>query len=300
MRLEIIDIVRIVEDPDQPRRALDDAALVGLADSIRQHGVLNPITVTPLSGVDGFRIVTGERRWRAAQQAGLTEMPALIREDASDNAEKTAEQLVENLQREELTPLDKANAFKILKETLGATNKEIGQRLGISERTVGYLLDLLDLPEAISEQVISSPNRPADGNITEKHARFLRQLNDEPELQAQLAEKIKDEKLSSDDTGKIAKALRNHPSKRGDIMAGAIDDLADVLDISGDTLNGPPPFSSGRAFAGLLERMLPTFEEIRLSSVSGADLPAIEEAVAKVKAAADKLYAEVRAARRAE
>ena len=296
MRLEIIDIVRIVEDPEQPRRALDDAALVGLADSIRQHGVLNPITVTPLQGVDGYRIVTGERRWRAAQQAGLTEIPSLIREDTSDNAEKTAEQLVENLQREELSPLDKANAFKILKTTLGATNKEIGQRLGVSERTVGYLLDLLDLPEAISEQVVSSPNRPADGNITEKHARFLRQLNDEPELQAQLAEKIKDEKLSSDDTGKLTKALRSHPDKRNDIMARAIDDLATVLDISGDT-DGPSPFSSGRAFAGLLERMLPTFDEVRVGSISAADMDAVQEAAQNVKTRAERLLAEIRAAK---
>ena len=299
MRLEIIDITRIVEDPNQPRRALDDAALVGLADSIRQHGVLNPITITPLLGVDGFRIVTGERRWRAAQQAGLTEIPALIREDVSDVAEKTAEQLVENLQREELAPLDKATAFKAIKEKLGATNKEVGQRLGISERTVGYLLDLLDLPEAISEQVVSSPNRPADGQITEKHARFLRQLNDEPELQAQLAEKIKDEKLSSEDTSKFAKALRAHPDKRDDIIARAIEDLPTVLDISGDT-DGPSPFSSGRAFAGLLENILPTFREVRLSAISAGDLPAVEEAALRVKAAADKLVAEIRAARRSE
>jgi ParB family chromosome partitioning protein len=299
MRLEIIQIERIVEDPDQPRRALDDAGLVGLADSIRQHGVLNPITITPLSGVDGFRIVTGERRWRAAQKAGLLEIPALIREEVGDEAEKTAEQLVENLQREELTPLDKANAIKILKNTLGATNKEIGQRLGVSERTVGYLLDLLDLPESISEQVVSSPNRPADGNITEKHARFLRQLNDEPELQAQLAEKIKDEKLSSDDTGKLTKALRAHPDKREDIIARAIEELPTVLDISGDT-DGPSPFSSGRAFAGLLERMLPTFEEVRISAISGNDLSAVEEAAQNVKTRVDRLLAEIRAARRVE
>src|SRR5690349_21162189 len=77
---EFIEIQRIVEDPEQPRRALDDASLQGLADSIRQHGILNPITVVPLNGVDGFRIVTGERRWRAAQIAGLYDIPCIVRE----------------------------------------------------------------------------------------------------------------------------------------------------------------------------------------------------------------------------
>jgi ParB family chromosome partitioning protein len=294
MRLELIELSRIVEDPDQPRRALDDAALAGLADSIRQHGILNPITVIPLVGVDGFRIVTGERRWRAAQVAGLSEMPCVVREDEdADAAEKTTEQLIENLQREELTPLDKANAFKALKERLGATNKEIGQRLGIGERTVGYLLDLLELPESIGEQIVASPNRPADGNLTEKHGRFLRQLNDEPDLQAHLVEKIRDEKLSADDTGKIAKALRANPGKRDDILASAIEDLPRVLGNGEEAA----PFSSGRAFVSYLDGMLTTFAEIKISAISASELPAVEEAAQRVKAEADHLLAKLRAAR---
>jgi ParB family chromosome partitioning protein len=294
MRLELIEVSRIVEDPDQPRRALDDTALAGLADSIRQYGVLNPITVMPLVGVDGFRIVTGERRWRAAQLAGLFEIPCIIRETgATDTVERTAEQLIENLQREELSPLDKAMAIRALKETLAANNKEIGTRLGISERTVGYLLDLLDLPESIGEQIISSPNRPADGNLTEKHGRFLRQLNEEPELQSRLVDKIKDEKLSADDTGKIAKALRHNPDKRDDILASAIEDLPQVLGGKEDAA----PFSTGRAFISYLERMLPQIEEIKVTSVSAAEIPAVETVAVQVKEAIDRLVAELRAAR---
>jgi ParB family chromosome partitioning protein len=298
MRLELIELSRIVEDPDQPRRALDDTALAGLADSIRQHGVLNPITVIALTGIDGFRIVTGERRWRAAQIAGLADMPCVVREDGSDGdaAEKTTEQLIENLQREELTPLDKASAFKILKERLGATNKEIAQRLGVSERTVGYLLDLLELPESIGEQIVASPNRPADGNLTEKHGRFLKQLNDQPDLQAHLVEKIRDEKLSADDTGKIAKALRANPDKRDDILGSAIEDLPRVL---GRDREDDSPFSSGRAFVTYLESMLTTFSEIKVSSISASELPAVEEAAQKVKGEVDRLLAELRAARSA-
>jgi ParB family chromosome partitioning protein len=297
MQFQIIEVSRIVEDSEQPRKALDDAALAGLADSIRQFGVLNPITVEPLSGVDAFRIITGERRWRASQIAGLTEIPCIVRDaTAQDAVEKTAEQLIENLQREELTPLDKANAFKAIKEQLGATNKELGQRLGVSERTVGYLLDLLELPESIGEQIVSSPNRPADGNLTEKHGRFLRQLNDQPDLQAHLVEKIRGEKLSADDTGKVAKALRSNPDKQAEIMAATIENLPGIVG-GGKDSSDAPLFSTGRAYVGYFERMLAMFDEIRVSSVSAAELSAVEEAAAKVKASVDKVLAEVRAAR---
>ena len=138
MDLKILPLVKIVEDPDQPRKALDEATLVGLADSIRQHGLLNPITVLALEHVDAYRIITGERRWRASQLAGLTEIACIVRISADDTVDRTAEQLIENLQREDLTPLDKANAIQALKNALGATNKEAAQRLGLSERTVGY------------------------------------------------------------------------------------------------------------------------------------------------------------------
>lgn len=295
MDLRLIELSRIVEDPDQPRRALDEENLRGLADSIRQHGVLNPITVAPLGGVDGFRIVTGERRWRAAQIAGLYDIPCIVREGAVvDAGERTTEQLVENLQREELAPLDRANAIQALKERLGATNREIAGRLGVSERSVGYLLDLLALPESIGERIVSSPNRPADGNLTEKHARFLRQLNDQPDLQQHLVEKIRGEKLSSEDTGRVARALRDHPDRSEQILGSAVADLPRVL---GDGDGEKPPFSTGRAFADLATRMLPTLGEINVNAVSAGDLPALEEALANVRAAVDALLAEIRAAR---
>lgn len=292
MDLRLIELTRLVEDPEQPRRALDEESLKGLADSIRQHGVLNPITVVPLAGVDGFRIVTGERRWRAAQIAGLFDIPCIVRETAdTDSDDRTTEQLIENLQREELAPLDKANAIKTLKERLGATNREVAQRLAISERSVGYLLDLLSLPETIGEQIVASPNRPADGNLTEKHGRFLRQLNDQPDLQQHLVEKIRDEKLSSEDTNRIARALRAHPDKSDEILGSAIEDLPRVLG------EEKAPFSAGRAFVQIAERILPTLSEIDVSAVSSPDLPAIEEALTGVKQAVDAKLAEVRAAR---
>ena len=304
MELRFLEVSRIVEDPDQPRKALDEATLASLADSIKQHGVLNPITVAPLTGVDGYRIVTGERRWRASQIAGLFEMPCLVRTDeptgdAADlQADKTTEQLIENLQREELSPVDKANAIKVLKENLDATNREVGQRLGLSERTVGYLLDLLDLPDTIGEQIVSSPNRPADGNLTEKHGRFLRQLNDQPDLQAHLVEKIKGEKLSSDDTAKLTRALRANPDKQDDIMGGSMRDLPRLLGKSGD--EAAALFSTGRAFEQMLDKMVATVGEIKIASVSAADLAQVEAAASRAKAALDTLIAEVRAAQKSE
>jgi ParB family chromosome partitioning protein len=330
MRLQLIETTRIVEDPDQPRRVLDDTTLASLADSIRQHGILNPITVVPLEGVDAYRIVTGERRWRASQLAGLFEMPCIVRDaPAADAAERTTEQLIENLQREELAPLDKANAIKALKEALGATNKEIGQRLGMSERSVGYMLDLLDLPEAIGEQIVSSPNRPADGNLTEKHGRFLRQLNDQPDLQNHLVEKIRDEKLSSDDTARLARALKENPELREQLLEGPIEDLQKLLgggsgkgtgggrgfggggggrEFTGEeggydggpyaNLDEKPLFSKGRAMVSLVERVLPMLSEVNVGAVTAAELPALEAAAREVKASIDTLLASIQSAKR--
>lgn len=293
MELRILPLTKIVEDPDQPRRVMDDASLQGLADSIRQHGLLNPITVVSLEGVDAYRIVTGERRWRASQIAGLTEIPCIVAPPTPETAQRTTEQLIENLQREDLQPYDAAQAIRALKEALGATSREVAQRLGMSESAVAAKLALLDLPEAVAEQVVSSPNRPADGQVTEKHARFLRLLNDQPDLQAHLVEKIKGEKLSSEDTGRIAKAVRDHPEKAETILETGLDGLPSLLGRSDER-----PFSQGRAFVQILERVPRTLEEVRLDAVSAADLPAIEAQLLAVRAAVERLLAEVRAAQR--
>ncbi len=288
MNLQMIPIEKIVEDSNQVRRAVDEPGLAGLADSIRQHGVLNPITVVALDGVDAYRIVTGERRWRASQIAGIYELPCIIR--SGEPNDRTAEQLIENLQREDLTPLDKANALRRLKETLEATNREIAQRLGISERTVGYLLDLLELPEAIGEQIVSSPNRPSDGNLTEKHGRFLRQLNEQPEVQADLVEKIRNERLSSDDTGKVVRALRQNPDKTEEILATDLAALPSLLGFSDDKA-----FSTGRALAQIVEAIPANVDSISLENVSDSDLPALDDAITAARASLERKQAEVRA-----
>ena len=294
LELRRIAISKIVEDPDQPRKAFDETGLAGLAESLRQHGVLNPITVVALSGVDAYRIVTGERRWRASQLAGLDDVPCLIRK--SDTVDRRSEQLIENLQREDLAPVDKANAIKFLKEEIKGTNKEVAQRLGLSDRMVGHLLDLLDLPEAISEQVVSSPNRPADGQITEKHARFLRQLNEEPELQNRVVEKVRGEKLSSDDTARVARAVRDFPELADRILDA---DVSEIPVITGriPTSTGPTPAG---AMLGIAERIIDALAEIRIERLDAMSLENLEKKLGDARLALDRKLVEVRAAQRSE
>lgn len=227
VEVRMIPVSQIVEDPDQPRREMDPESLQGLAESLRQHGMLQPIVVKPLHHVNMYQIVIGERRWRSAQMAGLYEIPCIVRE--VDAEEALTDQLIENLQREDLRPIDRARALQLAKSKLGLSNRDLASRLGISERMVGYMLELLDLPEEIAEQVVSRPNRPAEGAITEKHARFLKQLNEMPELQSQVAEKIKTDRLNSDDTAKLVKALRMSPERAEELLRGSAPDWADWI-----------------------------------------------------------------------
>ena len=128
-----------------------------------------------------------------------------------------------------LQPLEKAKGILHIKNTLSLTNREVSRRLGLSERTISYLLDLLALPEDIGEAIVSSPNRPADGQVTEKHARFLKQLNEEPELQSAVVDRIREEKLSTEDTGNLVKALKKNPSKSKEILDSPTDHLIRVF-----------------------------------------------------------------------
>src|SRR5258706_9161958 len=185
--------------------------------------MIQPMTVTELANVNMFKIVTGERRWRAAQIAGLEEVPCIVKEIAPEDI--LTQQLIENLQREDLQPLEKARAINHIKAGLQATNREVGGRLGLAERNVGYLLDLLDLPESIATEIVSSPNRPADGKLTEKHARFLRQLNDNPDLQTAVVEKIRSGKVNSETTGKMVRALKQKPERAEEILSSPTEHL---------------------------------------------------------------------------
>jgi ParB family transcriptional regulator, chromosome partitioning protein len=149
---------------DQPRKQFDEAALAGLADSIRERGVLQPIIVRPVEG-DGFEIVAGERRWRAAQQAGLATIPALF--DASlDGAHSLELALIENVVREDLTPIEEARTIAVLLDDLQLTAAALARRLGRSRADVAHTVRLLDLPDLAIDLIDT-------GALTKGHGKAL-------------------------------------------------------------------------------------------------------------------------------
>lgn len=294
MEVKIISIDRIVEDPEQPRKYHDEEGLNGLADSIRQHGMLNPISVTHLPNLGVYRIVTGERRWRAAQRIGLGDVPCIVKDIEPE--EVLTEQLIENVQREDLQPVEKARALSHIKDAIGATNRELGARLGLSERTVGYLLDLLELPDEISGAIISSPNRPADGQLTEKHARFLKQLNDLPDLQTAVVEKIRDERLNSDHTGNLVKALRKKPEQADEIMSSPADHLVRFFrdsDSGVAVLEAPVSVETrSSAYAQRVIDMVEVLGSLQPSELSRPEVRQIQDSLTSLKLAVDGLLRE--------
>jgi len=169
----------VVPDPDQPRRHFDEAGLEEMAASIREHGILQPIVVT--KSPDGYQIVAGERRWRAAGMASLDKIPAIVR--TLSNQHKLELALIENLQRRDLNPLETATAYLKLHQQFNLTYEAIGQRIGGKAiSTISNILRLLQLPEMAKKALV-------EGQISEGHARQILALPDAPS-QAQLLDYI--------------------------------------------------------------------------------------------------------------
>src|SRR3954453_15889206 len=146
VQLRDIPVGLVAPNPDQPRRHFDEATLAGLAESVRQRGILQPVIVRPVPG-GTYELVAGERRWRAAGLAGLETIPALVR--ARDDAQALEIALIENMAREDLNPIEEARACAALVEELGLTREEVGRRIGRSRVAVSNLLRLLDLPDDV-------------------------------------------------------------------------------------------------------------------------------------------------------
>ncbi|MFO7171752.1 MAG: ParB/RepB/Spo0J family partition protein [Bacillota bacterium] len=179
-----IEVARIRPNPHQPRQAFDEAKLAELAASIREHGVVQPVLVRPVES--GYELVAGERRWRAAQMAGLERIPAIVRELTPAQVMEIA--LIENLQREDLNPLEEAEAYRRLIEEFQLTQEELARRLGKSRSQIANTLRLLNLPESVRQRL-------AAGTLTVGHAKVLLGLTD-PGEQERLADRVEREQLS--------------------------------------------------------------------------------------------------------
>ena len=181
-RLKIRDIE---PNPDQPRKNFDKAALDALASSIKEHGVIQPILVKPEKG-GIYIIIAGERRWRAAKLAGLKEMPCIIGEYTEKEIMEVA--LIENLQREDLNPIEESEGYKKLMDTFALTQEEVSQRVGKSRSAVANALRLNQLSDTVKKMVV-------DGKISAGHARAILSLEKESDRLI-LAEKIEKDGLS--------------------------------------------------------------------------------------------------------
>lgn len=189
-----LKISEIEPNRTQPRKEFDEKALSELAESISQHGLLQPLLVRPLP-MGGYQIVAGERRYRACRMAGLTEVPVTIRELSDSETMEIA--LIENLQREDLTAIEEALGYKALIDEYGFSQEEIATSVGKSRPAIANSLRLLKLPESVMEYL-------KDGRISAGHARALMMLEDE-ELMLELAEEIVKKDLSVRQVEKICK-----------------------------------------------------------------------------------------------
>lgn len=197
-----LPLAAISPSSHQPRRDFDDGSLAELADSIRQHGVLQPILVTAFPTVVGsdpsYTLIAGERRWRAAQLAGLTTIPAIVREMGERESLEVA--LVENLQREDLNPVEEARAYQELQEVFGLTQDKLAERVGKSRSAVANSLRLLRLPPAVLALL-------AEDRLSEGHARALLGLPDTADL-VSIAEQVASRGLSVRETEALVKAAQ--------------------------------------------------------------------------------------------
>ncbi len=194
---QMMKINMVEPNRDQPRKKFEEDALLELADSIKQFGVLQPLLVRKRK--DYYEIITGERRWRAAKMAGVKEVPVIIKDYTEQEIVEIG--LIENIQRENLNPIEEAMAFKKLLEEFNLKQDEVAERVSKSRTAVTNSMRLLKLDERVQEMIV-------DDMISTGHARALLAIDDK-EQQYDLANKIFDEKLSVRETEKLVKEIKN-------------------------------------------------------------------------------------------
>lgn len=217
----VVDVHAIRPNPFQPRRVFTKEALEELTESVRTHGVLEPLLVRPVA--DGYELIAGERRWRAAQQAGLKKVPVVIREAGDHEALELA--LIENLQRSDLNAIEEAEGYQVLADKFNLTQDEIAQRVNKARASVANALRLLGLPLAVRKFV-------SEGLVSPGHAKVLLGVPIEAE-QCKLAERVVKDGISVRDLERIVEHSRRIPRRRreskDDIPPVHLQDLTDRL-----------------------------------------------------------------------
>ncbi|MGI6093412.1 MAG: ParB/RepB/Spo0J family partition protein [Negativicutes bacterium] len=197
-----IDVQGIKPNPFQPRRVFDDEAMAELIQSVKQYGVIQPVVVRKT--LKGYELVAGERRWRASKAAGLKKIPAVVREYT--DAEMTEIALIENLQRQNLNPVEEALAYRSLMEKFGLTQEEVAKKIGRSRSLIANTIRLLNLPKTIQEYV-------SRGTLSMGQAKPLLTL-ESAELQIEAAEMIIEEDLSARDAEELVRRLAAKPRQQ--------------------------------------------------------------------------------------
>jgi ParB family chromosome partitioning protein len=264
-----ISVSAISPNPRQPRRTFDEDALDELAESIRQVGLLQPVVVRA-AGPDQYELIMGERRWRASQRAGLTEIGAIVKQTQDNDLLRDA--LIENLHRQQLDPLEEAAAYQQLLDDFGTTHEQLAQKIGRSRPHISNTLRLLNLPPAVQKRV-------AAGVISAGHARALLGL-DNPEAQERLAHRIVAEGLSvraveeivslgDDDTPKKRSTPARQPTAPG--LRHLADRLSDLFETRVKVELGKNKGKIVVEFASLddLERIVKTMSPPKAAETEG-------------------------------
>lgn len=240
----------IIPNKEQPRKTFDEAALQELSDSIAQHGVLQPLLVRPLT-TGGYQLVAGERRWRASRLAGLKEVPVIIKELSDTEAMEIA--IIENLQREDLNPIEEAEGLQALIDKCGYTQEEVATSVGKSRPAITNALRLLRLPEDVRQMT-------KDGDISAGHARALLAFDNEA-MMCECAKQIIEKKLTVRDVEKMAKRPKAAKTKAS--STGARDSFYDEVELAlSEALGTKVKVYNGRS-KGTLEIEFYTLDDLK-------------------------------------
>ena len=227
----MIPFRKVKPDPKQPRTNFREEPLKELAASISEHGILQPLVVQYIQDGDYFQIVSGERRYRASELIGLKKLPCIIRDNLTQG-KIVAQQLIENIHREDLSPIEKARGFYSLKAVLGDVKwKDVEKITGVSERRRQQFIALLELPKEIQKNIVNIGSKPSQNQVTEGHARALLRLDGHPEKQQKLFNQIlkTNEPITSRQAMHIAREMLGENTQRTSKIEFSYSSLSDLI-----------------------------------------------------------------------